>query len=163
MDTPASARYRLLARRVAGRPHTIRVVSKRSIKRKLAKMSSRLTTLRAECIALEEQMRFLADDADDSAWVGTYGEKVMDYMGAHIVEAPAMDVTMLGEIEVENETSLSEALANRSELPRYLRDALHTWELEYSEALAGAPELFIPSEIGSKSVYGSPLDNLAKG
>lgn len=67
MDTPASARYRLLARRVAGRPHTIRVVSKRSIKRKLAKMSSRLTTLRAECTALEEQMRFLADDADDSA------------------------------------------------------------------------------------------------
>ena len=67
MDTPASARYRLLARRVAGRPHTIRVVSKRSIKRKLAKTSSRLTTLRAECIALEEQMRFLADDADDSA------------------------------------------------------------------------------------------------
>jgi hypothetical protein len=42
-------------------------VSKRSIKRKLAKTSSRLTTLRAELTAVEEQMRYLADDADDSA------------------------------------------------------------------------------------------------
>jgi septal ring factor EnvC (AmiA/AmiB activator) len=51
----------------AGRPHTIRFVSKRSIKRKLAKTSSRLTTLRAELTAVEEQLRSLADDADDTA------------------------------------------------------------------------------------------------
>jgi uncharacterized coiled-coil DUF342 family protein len=42
-------------------------VSKRSIKRKLTKTSSRLTALRAELNAVEEQMRYLADDADDSA------------------------------------------------------------------------------------------------
>ena len=42
-------------------------MSKRSIKRKLAKTSSRLTALRAELTAVEEQMRSLADDADDSA------------------------------------------------------------------------------------------------
>ena len=42
-------------------------MSKRSIKRKLAKTSSRLTALRAELDAVEEQMRYLADDADDSA------------------------------------------------------------------------------------------------
>ena len=42
-------------------------MSKRSIKRKLAKTSSRLTTLRSELSAVEEQMRYLADDADDSA------------------------------------------------------------------------------------------------
>ena len=100
------------------------------------------------------------DGADDSAWAGTYGEKVMNYMGAHIVTAPAMDVTMLSEIEENHGVGLAEALANRSELPRYLRDSLHSWELEFSEALTGAPELFIPSEIGSKSVYGSSLDSL---
>ena len=42
-------------------------MSKRSIKRKLAKTSSRLTALRAELVAVEEQMRYLADDAEDSA------------------------------------------------------------------------------------------------
>lgn len=42
-------------------------VSKRSLKRKLAKTSSRLTALRGELAALEEQMRHLADDAEDSA------------------------------------------------------------------------------------------------
>jgi predicted nucleic acid-binding Zn-ribbon protein len=42
-------------------------VSKRSIKRKLAKTSSRLTALRAELTAVEEQMRYLDDDAEDSA------------------------------------------------------------------------------------------------
>jgi hypothetical protein len=57
----------LRTRRVQRRPHTIAVVSKRSIKRKLAKTASRLTTLRAERTAVEEQMRYLADDADDSA------------------------------------------------------------------------------------------------
>ncbi|MFT5408361.1 MAG: hypothetical protein ACI8XO_000313 [Verrucomicrobiales bacterium] len=103
------------------------------------------------------------DEAGDSSWVGTYGEKVMNYMGAHIVEAPEMDVTMLNEIEKNHELGLAEALANRSDLPRYLRDSLHSWELDFSESLAGAPELFIPSEFSSKSVYGSSLDSLAKG
>ena len=45
----------------------MRVVSKRSIKRKLAKTSSRLSALRGELTAVEEQMRYLADDADDTA------------------------------------------------------------------------------------------------
>lgn len=103
------------------------------------------------------------DDAGDSSWVGTYGEKVMNYMGAHIVSAPEMDVTMLDEIEKSHEMGLAEALADRSGLPRYLRDSLHSWELDFSEALTDAPELFIPSETGSKSVYGSSLDSLAKG
>ena len=31
---------------------------------------------------------------------------------------------------------------------RYLRDALHAWELEFSDCLADAPELFIPAETG---------------
>ena len=115
----------------------------------------------ADYLIVREPVEF--DEANDSSWVGTYGEKVMDYMGAHVVEAPAMDVTMLGEIEEGNGLSLANALADRSGLPRYLRDALHTWELEYSECLADAPELFIPVESGSKSVYGSNLDVLAKG
>ena len=102
------------------------------------------------------------DEADDSSWVGTYGEKVMDYMGAHVVEAPGMDVTMLTEIEESHGMGLARALADRSALPRYLRDSLHAWELEFSESLAGAPELFIPAETGTKSVYGSAIDSLAK-
>jgi hypothetical protein len=42
-------------------------VSKRSIKRKLTKTSSRLTSLRAELIAVDEQTLYLREDADDSA------------------------------------------------------------------------------------------------
>ena len=102
------------------------------------------------------------DEADDSSWKGSYGEKVMDYMGAHVIEAPAMDVTMLNEIEDSYETGLAVALADRSDLPRYLRDSLHKWELEFSQSLAGAPELFIPASIESKSVYGSSLDSLSQ-
>jgi len=102
------------------------------------------------------------DDADDSSWKGSYGEKVMDYMGAHVIEAPAMDVTMLNEIEDSYETGLALALGDRSDLPRYLRDSLHKWELEFSQSLAGAPELFIPATIESKSVYGSSLDSLSQ-
>jgi len=101
------------------------------------------------------------DGADDSSWVGSYGEKVMDYMGAHVVEAPAVDVTMLNEIEGSHDMGLAQALSDRSSLPRYLRDSLHTWELEFSECLAGAPELFIPAETGSKSVYSSKIDGLS--
>jgi hypothetical protein len=103
------------------------------------------------------------DAADDTSWVGSYGEKVMDYMGAYVVEAPAMDVTMLNEIEENHEMGLAEALADRSNLPRYVRDSLHGWELDFSESLASAPELFIPTEVGSKSVYSSHLDGLSKG
>lgn len=42
-------------------------MSKRSIKRKLAKTSSRLTALRGELTAVDEQLRHLEDDAEDSA------------------------------------------------------------------------------------------------
>ena len=42
-------------------------MSKRSITRKLAKTSKRLTALRAELEAIEEQARHLRDDADDMA------------------------------------------------------------------------------------------------
>jgi hypothetical protein len=42
-------------------------VSKRSIKRKLTKTSSRLTSLRAELIAVDEQTLYLRQEADESA------------------------------------------------------------------------------------------------
>ncbi len=42
-------------------------VSERSIKRKLAKTSSRLVALRAELDVVDEQLRSLDDDADDWA------------------------------------------------------------------------------------------------
>ena len=103
------------------------------------------------------------DEADDSSWVGSYGEKVMNYMGAHVIEVPAMDITMMEEIEESHGMGLADALAKRAELPRYLRDALHAWELDFSEWVADSPELFIPAETGTKSVYGSSLDTLAKG
>lgn len=42
-------------------------VSKRSITRKLAKTSKRLTTLRAELGTIDEQARLLRDEAEDMA------------------------------------------------------------------------------------------------
>lgn len=50
-----------------GECRTIRRVSKRSIQRKLTKTSKRLTVLRAELVAVDEQLRSLRDDADDTA------------------------------------------------------------------------------------------------
>ena len=46
---------------------TLRDVSKRSITRKLRKTSSRLAALRAELSIIEEQARYLGDDAADTA------------------------------------------------------------------------------------------------
>jgi len=42
-------------------------MSKRSIKRKLAKSTSRLTALRADLSVIDEQMRSLDEDAQDTA------------------------------------------------------------------------------------------------
>lgn len=42
-------------------------MSNRSIKRKLAKTTSRLTALRADLAVIDEQLRSLDDDADDAA------------------------------------------------------------------------------------------------
>lgn len=44
---------------------TLDQVSKRSITRKLAKTSKRLTSLRRELEAIQEQARYLRDDAED--------------------------------------------------------------------------------------------------
>lgn len=44
---------------------TLVEVSKRSITRKLAKTSKRLTSLRNELEAIQEQARYLRDDAED--------------------------------------------------------------------------------------------------
>lgn len=43
------------------------MTSKRSIERKLAKTSARLTALRSELSVIDEQTRFLDDDAQDAA------------------------------------------------------------------------------------------------
>jgi len=42
-------------------------MSKRSIQRKLAKTSSRLTSLRSELSVIDEQLGYLDDDAQDAA------------------------------------------------------------------------------------------------
>ncbi len=42
-------------------------MSKRSIERKLAKGSKRLQALRDDLVAIDEQLRSLRDDADDTA------------------------------------------------------------------------------------------------
>ncbi|MGB3734357.1 MAG: hypothetical protein WA964_05335 [Ilumatobacter sp.] len=47
--------------------HILSAVSKRSITRKLAKTSRRLTSLRAELGTIDEQARMMRDEADDMA------------------------------------------------------------------------------------------------
>ncbi len=56
-------------RRVQGTDgvHILSAVSKRSITRKLAKTSRRLTSLRAELGTIDEQARMMRDEADDMA------------------------------------------------------------------------------------------------
>lgn len=66
-ETVASANWATGACTANDIARTLRRVSKRSITRKLAKASKRLTSLRAELGTIDEQTRHLADDADDMA------------------------------------------------------------------------------------------------
>ncbi len=88
------------------------------------------------------------------SWAGSYAEKVMSYLGAVEVEVPEFDPEMVGELYSRG-MDLPSGLGARKELPRYLRDALHSWELAYADALDGAADLLLPQVDSSRSVYSS--------
>ena len=67
-------------------------MSKRSITRKLTKVSSRLTALRDELAVIDEQMRYLDDDAEDMTTRAVIAEntaasrearEAREHVGAH--------------------------------------------------------------------------------
>lgn len=85
-------------------------------------------------------------------WSDSYGEKVMHYLGALEIDVPEFDPGMAAELDSHG-LSLPAALRARKELPRFLRDALHTWELSYAGALDEADELLLPEVDSSRSAY----------
>ncbi len=85
-------------------------------------------------------------------WSGSYGEKVMRYLGALEIDVPEFDPGMAAEL-LSRDMDLPTALIARKELPRFLRDSLHTWELSYANALDEADELLLPEVDSSRSAY----------
>ena len=85
-------------------------------------------------------------------WAGSYGNKVMGYLGAIDIAVPEFDPGMDGQL-AEHDMDLATGLCCRQDLPRFLRDALHKWELSYSDSLEKAMEQLIPDTSQTRSVY----------
>ena len=114
---------------------------------------------------------FFSDEADyivlhastvaEDHWKGSVAEKAMNYLGAVELELPELNAEFANQLENEHKISLSDGLVRRKELPRFLRDELHRWELSYTTVLEEAGELLIPSEKVTKSVYGGRFATVA--
>ncbi len=96
------------------------------------------------------------EDEDLADWSGSYAERVMDYLGAAMVEVPELDDEMSAQLW-DHGMDLPSALTRRKELPRFLRDAVHSWESSFADALAAHDDLLLPEPTGTRSVYGSNL------
>ncbi|MEM9480431.1 MAG: hypothetical protein AAGA58_12330 [Verrucomicrobiota bacterium] len=92
-------------------------------------------------------------DMEESNWAGSYGEKVMSYLGAAEVEVPGIEEDILSSLEDGHEMSLNQALAERKMLPRFLRDGIHRWELEFADCLEECSDILIPEDAEDRSVY----------
>ncbi|MEM0897685.1 MAG: hypothetical protein AAGJ79_12465, partial [Verrucomicrobiota bacterium] len=92
-------------------------------------------------------------DMEESNWAGSYGEKVMNYLGAAEVEVPGIEEEILSSLEESHEMTLSQALAERKMLPRFLRDGLHRWELEFADNLEECSDILVPEDAEDRSVY----------
>ena len=97
---------------------------------------------------------FAPEDEKEADWDGSYGEKVMSYLGANVIEMPEFDAGMAAELEGQG-MDLTSALSRRKELPRFLRDAVHSWELAFADALDAVEGQLLPESTGSRSVYDS--------
>ncbi len=94
-------------------------------------------------------------DYEDSSWDGSYAEKVMGYLGAAEVEMPGIEEDILNSIVESHEMTISQALAERKMLPRFIRDGVHRWELDYSEKLDEVVDILVPDDAEDRSVYAS--------
>ncbi|CAN5457583.1 hypothetical protein BH23VER1_BH23VER1_21420 [soil metagenome] len=104
---------------------------------------------------IEGLTRAFADDAEyvvvrsaipaeyGDAFEGSEGAHALGQLGAIFVEMPEMDCDLLGELERLGH-SVAEALFDRQQLPRYVRNDLHAWEIDFSEALGEADEFLLP-------------------
>ncbi len=114
---------------------------------------------------IERLTRMFADDADyvvvrstvpaeySAAFEGSEGAHALEQLGAVFVEMPEMDSDLVGELDGLG-LSVAEALYARKQLPRYLRNDLHTWEIDFAEALGDADEFLLPG--GQKTSGISP-------
>lgn len=79
--------------------------------------------------------------------------RALEHLGAIEVEMPRIEPGILNELENERGLPLAAALGDRKQLPRYLRDAIHAWELEFCSDLAEANDFILP---GNGSATSSP-------
>lgn len=108
---------------------------------------------------------FFSDQADyvvlhgvtvaEDRWTGSPAQKAMNYLGAIEIDVPELNAEFATQLEHDHRIGLADALGRRKELPRFLRDELHRWEMGYATNLEQATELLIPAEKVTKSVYGS--------
>ena len=95
-------------------------------------------------------------------WNGSYGQKVMNYLGAIELAAPSANGA-LGKALGEHGYDLHEAQAHRDDLPRAVKTPLSKWERQFGGKLGStANEFFFPvkeelrpSEYDTRAAEGS--------
>ena len=97
---------------------------------------------------------FAPEDEAEIDWEGSYGERVMNYLGAAYVPVPEFDPGMAAEL-ANHGMDLSTSLTRRKELPRFLRDAVHSWELAFADQFEALNEQLMPESTGTRSAYDS--------
>jgi hypothetical protein len=111
---------------------------------------------------IERLTRMFADDAEyvvvrstvpaeySAAFEASEGANALEQLGAIFVEMPEMDCDLVGELDGLG-LSVAEALFSRKQLPRYVRNDLHAWEIDFAEVLGDADEFLVP---GGQKTWG---------
>ena len=77
--------------------------------------------------------------------------RALEHLGAIEVEMPTLESGVLNKVEDEIGLPFALALGDRKQLPRYLRDSIHAWELDFCKDLAEANDFLLPGKASSTS------------
>lgn len=90
------------------------------------------------------------DRSKKQAWKGCYAAKVTDYLGALHFEMPKLGKELATALE-SHDLSLSQALTQLDELPRFVEVAAMQWLEQISKAINGTGEYVLPQPTKLKS------------
>ncbi len=86
-----------------------------------------------------------AERSKKQAWKGSYAAKVTDYLGALHFEMPELGKELATALE-SHDLTLSQALTQLDELPRFVEVAVMQWLEEISKAINGTGEYVLPHQ-----------------
>jgi hypothetical protein len=86
----------------------------------------------------------------EQAWKGSYAAKVTEYLGAMHFEMPQLSNELATALEA-HDLSLSQALAQLDQLPRFLEVAAMQWLEQISTAINGTGDYVLPKKKPAKT------------